>query len=345
MPLDDAPLTFQSGLLPSNAPRARKVRSAAMALPEALWQDASRVGDIKIDVPDAAVPFLIYELGLEPVTEYVADLRRVLADGRAWQRIRGTPASFDLAFGWVDAPPALLEDDATDTWWDLFQLGFDQPLPSRLLAQVIGLARLSKPAHTDVIRIYSHDYDLRAAKTDVALLDGPWLLDDWSGRWVRPDWPKISFGSKTIAVSDVAMAGPVASLERRTRLATFERTFGFVLDVDRADSATIADPLFGAAAIHTRTHVGSTDFGDRGPWADTGWTDGPYGASSAFQSWSLERDVEVVSTPGLVNFESTAIYVHGLPPTVTTLSPPAVWADGPWLDAGYLGELPEFIPL
>lgn len=186
---------FQATLLPPTATPRMLALSGAMKFGDDLWAAALRAGDVKADLPDPALPFLIWELGLDEAAAWVSDPRLLLREGRAWQAIRGTPAAIAQALAWIEAPLAAIEEDPAGSWWDLYQLEVAGTPSVETLAAIIALARLSQPAHVDLIRIYG-GHDERPVAADESMVGGPGLIDDWSGVWLRDGWPKISLGAR-----------------------------------------------------------------------------------------------------------------------------------------------------
>lgn len=232
MPFDSVPqpiepLTWRAdSLLPPTAPLMQRIRERAVRLPATHWAAAARVGDIHRDLPDAALPFLIFELGLDEITPWVADLRRAIAEGRQWQRIRGTPVSIEMALGWIDAPLVQIEEMGATTWWDLFQLELSRPLHRRRdVAAITALTRLSKPSHDDVVRLYNRAGDQRMVETSTHWTSGGELIGDWSGLWLdapAPTLPKLAFkierrGRSQLGLGADAMRSHLMT-KRQTRL-------------------------------------------------------------------------------------------------------------------------------
>jgi Phage tail protein (Tail_P2_I) len=275
MPLDSAPLTatrppmpaphLDPCLLPrrSSTPYMRAM-SAAMAIPLELKQAVRRVGDIKREIPDAAIPFLLWEYGLEPVAAWVPDAHRLLTEGRAWQRIRGTPASIDQALSWIDLT-ARLEQSADTTWWDLFQLEFAHAQPMARLEAASALARLSKQAHTDLIRVYNRGYDLRALQINgPGKINGGCMINDWSGRWVRPDWPKVSFLQVDQDRFDfTASPRPTRSIESISEQHRTVYAWGFRVNGHRINGGEKLQPQW-SRSTEVVTELSRSDFSRRG---------------------------------------------------------------------------------
>lgn len=288
MPLDSTPIVrdFDRELLPPNRTPYERAISAGMRLGPEFWAAARKVGDVKRDLLDETLPFLIYEYGLEPVVPWVNDLRTVLREGRDWQRIRGTPDAIRKALSWIGVSPEQIEESPDDTWWDLFQLALSAPVTDQhRLEAIIELTRLSRPAHTDVIRIYNSEWDVRALRWGV----GRWgenLVGDWSGVWLREDWPKVSFGRRNAARLQIATGGINAPRSIQHRWATLEHMArGFRWGVHRWASDQWQTerilPRFAAGIRgHRRAGMFRLDL-RRTDWPTGPWPDGPWFGSDA----------------------------------------------------------------
>lgn len=296
-----------SSLLPPNATPWERLIEQCMAAPESVWQASLKVGDVKSDLLDETLPFLVYEYGLDQVAQWVPDLRRLLADGRRWQRIRGTPRAIEIALAWIDETPRRIEEHSAERWHDLFQLALDSPVsdPARL-ARIIALTRLSKSAHTDLIRIYNDDYDLRALKINAGRVNGRFLLNDWSGRWVRPDWPKLSFGRRTVARVDASIG--VASVDIAGSVDKLQRSAGFRINRGRLNATPRLEIL--ARDVAQSVSVGSVGAAHAGGWPDGPWPDGPYANSFATAVSASTQDAtantgDMIEIAGLLSVRSS----------------------------------------
>jgi hypothetical protein len=289
MPLDT--IVFETPLLPTNKTKYMRAIEAGMQIDEALWQAARRIGDIKTDAPDAALPFLIWENGLEILLPWISDLRLLYDKGPAWQRIRGTPDAIVEALSWVNFAPTAIEEAAASTWWDLFQMAMPGVVDQKRLETIFSLTRLSKAAHTDIIRVYNSCWDIRAFEVDQMRLDGGGYLDDWSGVWVRPEWPKISFCRSDIKLSHVPLPVFLSSHRRDS----FERSvfkYGFVVDKHTVDGPNMVDPMFSFGQRRESSFIsraGGSNFETWDP-RDAGHRFGRHEEAShgqpSFESWS-----------------------------------------------------------
>ena len=270
---------FDQALLPASSTPFERALERACRMPPEIWEAAGRVGDIKTDLPDAAIPFLIWELGLEPVVPYLIDLRRALAEGRAWQRIRGTPRAIQTALSWRDMG-AVVEEDP-DGWWDRYQLGLDRVITAAAdRAALAALARLSQPAHSDLIRVY-HGYDLRPLKLNGAgRINGGALVNDWSGLWL--DTPtgavKFSLGLSRIGRSDHPL--PDFSAQAMVRLemgGRYQGIEGFAVNRDALNGARVLNESFAQVPGIELGVVAARDFARRGPYLTGPHRPAPWG--------------------------------------------------------------------
>ena len=154
--------TSPHDLLPGNATQLERDLSRSVSYLPRIGS-VSRIRSAKyVDIPDDVLPWLVYEYNLGPVSEYIDDLRQVLALGIPWQRIRGTPAAIFEALSWLGYSPFIDEaEEAGTSWWSDYHLGFVESPPSSDLLGIYSLATLSNPARSRTQRIFSIHYDYR----------------------------------------------------------------------------------------------------------------------------------------------------------------------------------------
>jgi P2-related tail formation protein len=151
----------------------------------------------RINIPDSVVPWLIWEYGLGEILPYLPDMRQALAQGIAWQRIRGTPQSITLALSWIGITGLVEESEANTYRWAEYQLGLSAPTQGdAIIDQIAGVTRISNPVRSRLQRIYAV-YDLRRAVYDQCSWSDGSIYSDHSGVRPRPDWPQISYGQFT----------------------------------------------------------------------------------------------------------------------------------------------------
>lgn len=181
-------------LLPSNATALERAFSLAMDGSERLSPAIDRLRtDKRLTIPDALLPFLVYEYGLGEASPYVPDLRRLLVTGIDWQRVRGSPVALDYALRWLNYSADLEEASPDRARWNLFQLGLSGlPRRDEDLDQIEAVAGLSVPARSQFWRGY-RGYDVREA----VYSHRGWSRAAWSassGVRVKEGGAKWSFG-------------------------------------------------------------------------------------------------------------------------------------------------------
>ncbi len=153
----------------------------------------------------SVAPWLVLEYGLGPIADYFETAEDLIDVGRAWQRIRGTPAALSMALGWIDYHAIRLEDQVRRRRrWHLYQVGMGElPGPSEVqrLSDAEYLAGLSDPARAEMFRGY-HGYDVRGLTFGRGRF-GETLVGDSSGVRLADGSVKWSHGrSHDIAAND-----------------------------------------------------------------------------------------------------------------------------------------------
>jgi hypothetical protein len=273
---------FENSLLPPTATKTGRLLEEVRKIPGEVRDVIPKIGTAKRDILPATIPFLIYEYSLEEVMPYLKDPLRALSEGRLWQRIRGTPDAIEMALAWVDYV-AQIEADPADTWWDLFQIGLDG-VPADFeadLERIIGLTRLSKASHEDVIRVYS-GYDRRALKINAGTINGPYLINDWSGRWVKEGWPKLSFGHDLTEVGSYDLEEVVSHEIVPTSFISYSSSkSGFIINRDILNGPEILnEATFSTSVLETERIEYSQVFSEDEGWPLGPWHELPYGEPS-----------------------------------------------------------------
>ncbi|WP_108459197.1 hypothetical protein [Devosia naphthalenivorans] len=184
--------------------------------------------------PDDWVPWFIWDYGLEDVVPYVRDYLKVLTEGPAWQRTRGTPAGISIGIGWVGSAGVVAASDQRHNWWE-FQVAFDAPASDiDQISQLDGIIRLSKASEDELFRMFSPGHDFRPARMDLHRFDEG-LMDAYSGIPLWENGPIVSFGwagSEETAFDNELQAGAQVTVSGETWWLETLR-----LDVDRLGSA------------------------------------------------------------------------------------------------------------
>lgn len=180
-------------LLPPNATPLELALEAAMRPGLDVREGVGLIRTAKEDPPDDWLFFLVWEFGLEELLPYLPDPRVTLEKGLQWQRIRGTPDSIRMALSWLDLSAIIEEAYALRTkWWEYSLDPGKIPTPEEL-ANIVGLARLSAPVGTRLVRLY-HGYDYRRAVWDYTAWSDGSLWSDDSGVYDPDLDADLSFG-------------------------------------------------------------------------------------------------------------------------------------------------------
>ncbi|WP_235924381.1 phage tail protein [Brucella anthropi] len=146
----------------------------------------------KFNPPDPIIPYLIAEYGLNEIADYLPDLRAVLREGVAWQRLIGTPAAIHKALRWINHDGDIEEFPATACkwWWFQVHLPFE-PTTTQFLLPTTRLVQSSKPLRSEFARLTA-GWDVRAFRLNEHRLNGGAGLNTWSGTRKEPGGPVVS---------------------------------------------------------------------------------------------------------------------------------------------------------
>lgn len=148
-----------------------------------------QIPGIKYQPTDPMLPWLVWEYGLENLLPYLSDPRLALQEGVQWQRIRGTPASLNMALGWLGLDSAKVESEVPGAHFFEYQVDTGQIVPTAMLDNLKAVAGYSAPLRSRLKRLY-HDYDVRRVVLDES--DYGAMLSDYSG--IDKDGLVLSFG-------------------------------------------------------------------------------------------------------------------------------------------------------
>lgn len=191
-------------------------------------------------------PYLVYEWGLTAIEPYLAP-DRLLSEGLAWSRIRGTVAAVEQALGWIGLDGPFVEEEGPTQHFHEVQLDPGRlPTPACIPA-IQHLAKLSLPARVVMRRIY-HGYDLRPLTLDCSRLDDA-LLDDDSG--VMVGGIKCSFGTRHSAAMP-AIDAPIVAGRTDTVSARVHDNGSWRLDAWTLDSEIQRDVSGGLQTMYSQ---------------------------------------------------------------------------------------------
>jgi len=190
--------------LPPNASALEIALSAALALPDDLLNLHELLSERLRNPTDEDLPFLVWEWGLQPVLPFLDNPRRALAEGRRWQKIRGTIPAGHVARSWIDAYATHEQEHSKR-----YHLHLGNGATEGELEGIITLSRLSQSLRSKLYRV-TWQLDHRAlikgrGKRTTSIRGNP------SGIRFRPDWPLISFMEKVDLVGrlDTQISGAI----------------------------------------------------------------------------------------------------------------------------------------
>ena len=198
-------MTRQS-LLPSNSTPFEQALSQTLDRSPELNVEVDKIKWVNLSKNPKILPYLIYELGLSKVTQFIPSLLNIIPIGIAWQRVRGTSAAVRRGLQWIDYTAALEEAPKYRRKWHWTQLRFTiLPRADRPdLTNIDGVVTLSLPERSRFNRgVYNHD--VPAAEANATRLDGSILDFDSGIRIVGSDviW---SFGRSVEFIHDLTPA-------------------------------------------------------------------------------------------------------------------------------------------
>jgi hypothetical protein len=280
-------------VLPPNSTALERSLAEVMDARAPLAPQIPRLGTIGVtEFPADWLPWLVIHYGLDRIAPYVGDLLKTLKEGRAWQRVRGTPsATEDFVLDWLgleglEVPDGyggagpVEEERVGDVKWWMYQIALAAaPDALDVIVRLIGADDLSRNAGTVLGRIYG-GYDVRPMRLDMMRLDGA-LLDDWSGVFLDGIAPKLSFGRLHGVEIDfhADVAGGSDGLISGT--ARFEE--GFVLDRSQLDGEVLEPSVI---AIQASLSGETINLGKdvMMPWPHGRW---PLAAWSQFEPFAI----------------------------------------------------------
>ena len=182
-------------LLPQNATDLERAFSLASNPAPRLDMPVTAMRAIKlIGTPPSWLPFLVYEYGLGELSPYVPNLHQLIAEGIAWQRVRGSPEAIAKGLAWLAYAGVLEEAPLRRARWHLFQLELDRVRDEEEpdLFRIEGITQLSVPLRSHFWRGF-RNYDVRPTEYGWTRW-GNSLWSNHSGARIRAGGAKWSFG-------------------------------------------------------------------------------------------------------------------------------------------------------
>jgi hypothetical protein len=182
-------------LLPSNATPFEKALSLSTdAIPRVGGATMEMRGLKLRNPPPSFLPYLLYEYGLGPISRFFDDPRDCIAEGIAWQRVRGTQDAITRALDWVGYGGEHENFPVRRRRWNLFMLEMDRirDVEEPDLLDIEYLAGLSVALRSRFWRGFN-GYDVRALDYSRTKW-GQSLYSTYSGARIRTNGAKWSFG-------------------------------------------------------------------------------------------------------------------------------------------------------
>lgn len=182
-------------LLPSNATGLERALSLAIDATPRVGLPIVEMRGLKLrQPPPSFLPYLLYEYGLGPISRFFDDPRECIADGIAWQRVRGTQDAITRALGWLGYDGAHENMPPRRRRWTLFMLAMDRLRDAEEpdLDDIEYLAQLSVAERSRFWRGFK-DYDVRPVDYGHSAWSGS-IWSEYSGARIREDGAKWSFG-------------------------------------------------------------------------------------------------------------------------------------------------------
>lgn len=158
-------------------------------------------------------PWLVYEYGLGPISNFFDTIEDLIDEGRVWQKIRGTPLAITTSLSWIDYDTITIEDQVTGRRrWHLYQIEMGELPGADEIARLTNaeyLAGLSDPARSFFWRGY-FGYDVRGHVWGRSTW-GRSIWGDSSGVRIADGKVKWSHG-RTHTINATAEAGKAATL-------------------------------------------------------------------------------------------------------------------------------------
>lgn len=176
-------------ILPISASQLQRDLDKSSGPSQQSIQTVEKIPGIKFNPPEQMLPWLIWEYGLTPLLPYINEPQQAIQEGVQWQRIRGTPDSLALAFGWLGLKDIAIEPEVPGRHFYQYQVATGRVVSDTELENVKAVSQFSAPLRSRLARLY-HGYDVRRLRLDES--DYGALLSDYSG--VRKSGVVLSFG-------------------------------------------------------------------------------------------------------------------------------------------------------
>ncbi|MCF2856467.1 phage tail protein [Pseudoalteromonas sp. SMS1] len=217
------------------------------------------------------LPWLIWEYGLGALVPYLDDLDQVLQQGLAWQRIRGTQKSLEMAFDWLGFSLSEVEESKSYRHFYRYQCHLEQLPDLNDAERMAQLAELSAPARSELVRI-TYNLDIRELQLSASHFGT--LLSDHSGYRHRLKNGKLLRISTQRAHETIVNPEGASDVARKRKLNCGWQSYSSQV----LGSLRLSEPVvhsFSMAAAHSRQTSRAYTLGQAqwfGHWQASSWS-------------------------------------------------------------------------
>ncbi|MDK2594650.1 phage tail protein [Pseudoalteromonas obscura] len=258
-------------LLPYNHSTLQEAIVKHGQLESVLGEGIQLLRGFKSHPKQSLLPWLIWEYGLGALVPYLDDLDQVLQQGLAWQRIRGTRKSLEMAYGWLGFSIADVEESRSYRHFYRYQCHLEQLPILNDAERMAQLAELSAPARSELTRI-TYKLDIR----DLTLSAKPFgtLLSDHSGfRHRLKNGKLLRISTRRTHPHQFSFDGEAASGLNRKHNSFWQSCTSQVLGILRLSESVACQ--FSAASTHSRKTSRTYSLGQAqwfGYWQASTWS-------------------------------------------------------------------------
>ncbi|KZX00416.1 hypothetical protein JL49_10980 [Pseudoalteromonas luteoviolacea] len=267
--------TDSDALLPINRTDLQAAVVKHGQLEAVLGEGVQLLRGFKSHPKQSLLPWLIWEYGLGALVPYLDDLDQVLQQGLAWQRIRGTQKSLEMAFDWLGFSLSDVEESKSYRHFYRYQCHLNQMPDLNDVERMAQLAELSAPARSELVRV-TYRLDLRELKLSASSFGT--LLSDHSGyrhRLKNGKLLRISTRREHEAIIDAP--GSATSSRERKQHSSWQSYSSQVLGTMQLSNSIVHS--FQSANTHSRQTSRAYTIGQAqwfGHWQSSVWSGARY---------------------------------------------------------------------
>ncbi|KZN66837.1 phage tail protein [Pseudoalteromonas luteoviolacea] len=264
--------TDSDALLPYNHSDLQAAVVEHGQLEAVLGEGVQLLRGFKSHPKQSLLPWLIWEYGLGALVPYLDDLDQVLQQGLAWQRIRGTKKSLEMAFDWLGFSISDVEESKSYRHFYRYQCHLNQLPDLNDVERMAQLAELSAPARSELVRV-TYNLDLRELKLSASGFGT--LLSDHSGyRHRLKNGKLLRISTRREHQTNVDAPGSVTSARERKQHCNWQSYSSQVLGSMRLSNSIVHS--FQSANTHSRQTSRAHTIGQAqwfGYWQASAWSE------------------------------------------------------------------------